>query len=337
MSQKRVVASLYGGVLALTVSFGVSRPAAAEVTALLRVTSDPAGASVFLDDERTPRGKTPVVLKGVPRGRHTVRVTLDGYADEVKEVTAVPGRLNSVAFKLVAASDASRPGGGEQGPAGERRAEEAEGPEIPRTIEVTCPACGGTGLTKETGCLACKAVGYIGLAPCRDCGGTGRAEYKCPACGGEGKITHRGKEYECPQCGGKGYPPCGACRGKGTITRPNPEAAGRPTQTCPICEGSGFECHAKCERCNGTGNYRISEPDRDRRSRDRDARISETIPCPFCDGKGEGRPICRRCQGRGIVGPDRAPYPCPACYGTGHVFQPCRACGGRGWIFSRER
>jgi len=49
------------------------------------ITSDPEGANVFLDN--TLRGITPVTLKAVSNGRHTVTLRLEGYEDVVREVT----------------------------------------------------------------------------------------------------------------------------------------------------------------------------------------------------------------------------------------------------------
>lgn len=49
------------------------------------VISEPAGANVFLDN--TLRGITPLTLKTVPNGRHTVTMRLEGYEDAVHDVT----------------------------------------------------------------------------------------------------------------------------------------------------------------------------------------------------------------------------------------------------------
>ena len=48
------------------------------------VISEPAGANVFLDN--TLRGITPLTLKAVPNGRHTVTMRLEGYEDAVHDV-----------------------------------------------------------------------------------------------------------------------------------------------------------------------------------------------------------------------------------------------------------
>lgn len=49
------------------------------------VESEPAGANVFLDN--TLRGITPVTLKAVSNGRHTVTLRLEGYEDVIREVS----------------------------------------------------------------------------------------------------------------------------------------------------------------------------------------------------------------------------------------------------------
>jgi len=51
----------------------------------IRVTSEPAGATVFLDN--AIKGITPMSLEAVPNGEHTVLVRLDGYYDHSRTVT----------------------------------------------------------------------------------------------------------------------------------------------------------------------------------------------------------------------------------------------------------
>ncbi|HWN72159.1 MAG TPA: PEGA domain-containing protein, partial [Haliangium sp.] len=63
----------------------VEAPAAAADEVVVRVLSSPEGAVVFFNDERKPRGKTPLKLS-VPRGKDQVRVTLrlSGFREEMR-------------------------------------------------------------------------------------------------------------------------------------------------------------------------------------------------------------------------------------------------------------
>lgn len=211
-------------------------------------------------------------------------------------------------------------------------------PSIPKTIEVDCPACGGSGLIKEMGCPACEADGIDTQSnTCDTCHGSGRIGYSCPACKGEGKFTVGGKEVLCKACLGKGYPICTICKGKGKISKPNPEAAGTPTKPCEACGGTGFEQHAKCAACSGKGKlfFQVPRPGgggaaRPGRNQPRPPPV--TVNCPFCGGDGEGPPLCPQCRGKGYVGSTKNASPCPACAGTGKLFTPCSVCGGRGFL-----
>ncbi|MGC4117151.1 MAG: PEGA domain-containing protein [Myxococcales bacterium] len=51
------------------------------VPSSIKVVADPSGAEVLVDGVR--RGQTPLVLKDLPRGRHTVEVRKDGYQTKV--------------------------------------------------------------------------------------------------------------------------------------------------------------------------------------------------------------------------------------------------------------
>ncbi len=67
--------------------------------ASLRISSDPAGASVFVNDE--PRGKTPVVVDNLVSGDIAVRVDLAGYAVATQTVTLAAAEEQPVVFQLV--------------------------------------------------------------------------------------------------------------------------------------------------------------------------------------------------------------------------------------------
>jgi len=206
---------------------------------------------------------------------------------------------------------------------------------VPKTIEVDCPACSGSGMIREIGCPACGAVGMSAqLTVCDVCHGSRKIEYKCPVCKGEGKIVVGGKEQVCRACLGKGHPPCPLCKGKGKIPRPNPEAAGAPTKPCEACGGTGFEQHTKCSVCAGKGKLFLQAP----RPADRNQRRPppEELACPFCGGDGEGPPICPQCKGKGYCGSAKTAYPCPGCAGTGTLFVPCHVCAGKGFVVDRK-
>jgi hypothetical protein len=64
---------------------GKPTPAPTPEYGQITVTSEPAGANVFLDN--TLRGITPMTIKAVPNGRHTVTLRFDGYDDAVQDVT----------------------------------------------------------------------------------------------------------------------------------------------------------------------------------------------------------------------------------------------------------
>jgi hypothetical protein len=56
----------------------------------IAVTSDPAGASVYLDN--AIRGITPVTLDGIPNGAHSILLRLDGYQDFTSPVPVMAGQ-----------------------------------------------------------------------------------------------------------------------------------------------------------------------------------------------------------------------------------------------------
>ena len=58
------------------------------------VMSEPAGAEVMVNG--ISRGKTPVKVTGVPRGRAVVKFTLDGFAEEVRELSINAGDVQTL-------------------------------------------------------------------------------------------------------------------------------------------------------------------------------------------------------------------------------------------------
>jgi len=85
---------------------GASGPAAA--TGRLTITSTPARADVAIDGVR--RGVTPLTLRDLPFGSHTVRVTRGGYAPETRRVNVVAGRpAEPLSFELEPTAPRTRP------------------------------------------------------------------------------------------------------------------------------------------------------------------------------------------------------------------------------------
>ena len=79
-----------------------SSPAPAGAGGRLLVRSTPDGASAFLDGRDI--GRTPVTLRDVDRGSHTVRVVRDGYVGEERRVTITAVRPSqSLTFELTRA------------------------------------------------------------------------------------------------------------------------------------------------------------------------------------------------------------------------------------------
>jgi hypothetical protein len=81
----------------------VSAAARAQVEGCgLAVTTEPAGAAVFVDGEL--RGETPLSLEGLAPGDHRVRVAKDGYLENSRVVSLRSGDAQAVRVKLTPAS-----------------------------------------------------------------------------------------------------------------------------------------------------------------------------------------------------------------------------------------
>lgn len=65
---------------------------------VVEVTSEPAGAEVTVNGH--PRGKTPVKVEGVPKGRATVALKKNGFAEEARELAIVAGESQTLFVKL---------------------------------------------------------------------------------------------------------------------------------------------------------------------------------------------------------------------------------------------
>ena len=70
------------------------------ITGFINIKSTPTGASVFLDD--VSKGVTPITLKSVAEGTHSVVVKKAGYADYKTDVTVVRGKTAYVTATLPA-------------------------------------------------------------------------------------------------------------------------------------------------------------------------------------------------------------------------------------------
>jgi len=66
---------------------------------VLHVQTDPAGAEVSVNG--IMRGRSPIRIDGVPKGHTTVRLHLDGYADEVRELKISSGDEQTLSLALV--------------------------------------------------------------------------------------------------------------------------------------------------------------------------------------------------------------------------------------------
>ena len=83
-------------------------PGASAATGRLTVNSNPGRADVAIDGVR--RGVTPLTLRDLPFGSHTVRVTRGGYAPETRRVTVAAGRpAESITLDLEPIAPPPRP------------------------------------------------------------------------------------------------------------------------------------------------------------------------------------------------------------------------------------
>ena len=113
---------------------------------------------------------------------------------------------------------------------------------------------------------------------CFGCEGTGIRAFECRRCSGEGSLSRT----------------CWKCDGEGIIEL--------PAQQCFGCKGSGRRNGMCCERCSGSGDYKLAR----------------NVDCKKCSGAGSLAPTnCRKCSGVGIVA-----VACKRCEGSGwHKFK----------------
>jgi PKD repeat protein len=72
--------------------------AQAPSTGSLAVTSDPAGAEIYIDDDF--RGVSPVTISGLSAGPHTLSVKLQEYADSTTNITITAGQTGKIPVVL---------------------------------------------------------------------------------------------------------------------------------------------------------------------------------------------------------------------------------------------
>jgi hypothetical protein len=302
--------------------------------ASLTVESNPSKASVLIDG--TEAGITPLREHLLEPGTHELRVQMDGYETVKKTIVVSAGQY--VPYKFTLKKGAAAPVAPDSVPnapdavapptdtrTGSETNQDVKEPSIPgeppKTIKVDCWVCSGKGVLQSMGCPKCKARGKAGSDNCSFCSGTGRIPLTCPGCKGRPLPSKPGEKAPvCKLCNGKGGPVCLLCKGTGKLEKSNPEAAKGPTQTCPFCNGTGLEMHAKCIVCQD-GTLTTS-----------DSKFFIRFPCFHCKGTCEGPPACKTCYGKGYVGDDLKAVYCPQCLGTGIVGTPCSACKGKGWI-----
>jgi hypothetical protein len=84
----------------LTASPETAAPSAAASVGALAVSSDPGGATVYVDGQFV--GQTPLTLQRLQAGDHRVRLVKDGYLENARVVTVAPGKGSSLQIRLTA-------------------------------------------------------------------------------------------------------------------------------------------------------------------------------------------------------------------------------------------
>jgi hypothetical protein len=283
--------------------------AARDQMCLLRISSTPPGATVWVDSIH--RGTTPLTLTDLGPGTHSIVLKLAGHEEHKERAQLVIGRPHTVVATLARNAKAA-----------------ARTPEEPEPFDPAvhrhCPYCEGKGLIKKHGCSACRRVGHKRMTrtKCAKCHGSGEVSCSCPRCAGAGHMR-TGKK--CSLCRGKGALPCVGCRGTGRIAALKPSTT-HMTASCTLCDGSGFEQNTRCTVCGATGKIQVTTRVTSK------ATYYMEHACKLCGGDGKGPPICRACRGMGFTGSHPKVHVCVRCCGTGHVHARCNGCGGRGYV-----
>ena len=77
-------------------------------TGSLRVESQPSGATVYLDSVRQS-ATTPIIIKGVPAGNHTVQVQKSGYKSVIRTASVAAGKTKIVSVSLSPSTPSTPP------------------------------------------------------------------------------------------------------------------------------------------------------------------------------------------------------------------------------------
>lgn len=67
---------------------------------VIQINSEPAGADVTVNG--VPRGKTPLLVRGIPKGRAVVKFSLDGFKEEIRELAMRAGDQQTLPIVLEA-------------------------------------------------------------------------------------------------------------------------------------------------------------------------------------------------------------------------------------------
>ena len=172
-------------------------------------------------------------------------------------------------------------------------------------LENSCPTCAGTGLDGENQCSDCSGNGVVQI-PCDNCNATGLIETTCESCNGNKVVKE-----DCAVCSATGEVECTTCAGTGKISR--------EYEICPDCDGTG-----ECNMCAGTGVL------------DQDCSVcngTKIVDCEDCVA-GEVRMACDVCNATGEV---TVKKPCATCAATGMLDGVvCPDCNGTKEIESAE-
>ena len=112
--KKRGLVVLLSASLMLSSALLLARTAVESASsAMLSVSSDPVGATVYVDGQFV--GRTPLELKNVRAGDHRVRLTKEGYLENLRVVNVSSGPTRRLHVQLTARTTATLPPDGQTG------------------------------------------------------------------------------------------------------------------------------------------------------------------------------------------------------------------------------